>query len=199
MPATFEALSELCSFFEREGIRNLVYGGWALDIHVGRVTREHEDIDHFIPFEQREYFLEIIRERHLKPPTHDGSGYTVKIIADEPAKTVWETSIVPGSYVETHYFKEDKATNTMLLGYPKDWMRVPLDRVATSVEFLGRSIPVVCKELVVAMNDRWCYSRHDQLVCEELRSSCDPKLMSRIELKEFFFYADLLSGEPPPT
>jgi hypothetical protein len=39
------AIRRLNATFERDGIDYWVFGGWAVDFHAGRVTREHADID----------------------------------------------------------------------------------------------------------------------------------------------------------
>ena len=39
------ALAELDNMFSAHGIEYWVFGGWAVDFHVGRVTRPHGDID----------------------------------------------------------------------------------------------------------------------------------------------------------
>ena len=40
-----ELIAEMARVFERAAIRFWVRGGWAIDFHLGRTTREHEDID----------------------------------------------------------------------------------------------------------------------------------------------------------
>ena len=42
MPVSFDGLCKVCAFFSNVGIRNYVYGGWALDVHAGKQTRIHE-------------------------------------------------------------------------------------------------------------------------------------------------------------
>ncbi len=39
------ALGEVLRAFDREGIEAWLFGGWAVDFHLGRVTREHADLD----------------------------------------------------------------------------------------------------------------------------------------------------------
>lgn len=39
------ALAELDSCFASQGVDYWLFGGWAVDFHAGRVTREHADID----------------------------------------------------------------------------------------------------------------------------------------------------------
>ena len=109
MPASFEGLRSLCQFLTDLGIKNLIYGGWAVDLHAGRQTREHEDIDHFISCAQRDVFLQALRrgeidisERSSEDQSRSDSHHRVTVISDKPYKTVWETSLVPGGVVETH-------------------------------------------------------------------------------------------------
>ncbi|HEX3461612.1 MAG TPA: hypothetical protein VHT49_11955 [Acidimicrobiales bacterium] len=39
------AISKLQDLFERQDLDYWLFGGWAVDFHAGRVTREHADID----------------------------------------------------------------------------------------------------------------------------------------------------------
>jgi hypothetical protein len=39
------AIGRLGSMFDAEHIEYWIFGGWAVDLHVGHVTREHDDID----------------------------------------------------------------------------------------------------------------------------------------------------------
>jgi Aminoglycoside-2''-adenylyltransferase len=43
--AQLDAIAGVSSLLEREGLDYWLFGGWAVDFHVGRLTREHEDID----------------------------------------------------------------------------------------------------------------------------------------------------------
>jgi hypothetical protein len=40
-----QALGRLHDLFEQQGIDYWVFGGWAVDLHAGRLTRPHADID----------------------------------------------------------------------------------------------------------------------------------------------------------
>ena len=39
------ALAEVGALLDRSGIEYWLFGGWAVDFHVGAVTREHDDVD----------------------------------------------------------------------------------------------------------------------------------------------------------
>jgi len=43
--AQLAALADVASAFDVAGIDHWLFGGWAVDLHAGRVTREHDDID----------------------------------------------------------------------------------------------------------------------------------------------------------
>jgi hypothetical protein len=75
-----EALDGLHRLFERESIDYWLFGGWAVDLHVGSVTRPHEDLD--IAIWQADYarvceLLAADRWVHAPEPGEDGStGFT---------------------------------------------------------------------------------------------------------------------------
>ena len=39
------ALAEVTDLLDDGGLDHWVFGGWAVDLHVGAVTRDHEDVD----------------------------------------------------------------------------------------------------------------------------------------------------------
>ena len=45
MNAQLAALADVSTAFDAAGIDHWLFGGWAVDFHAGRVTREHDDID----------------------------------------------------------------------------------------------------------------------------------------------------------
>lgn len=44
----FELVRELGSLLDAAGIEWWLFGGWAMDFHAGRVTRDHSDIEAFV-------------------------------------------------------------------------------------------------------------------------------------------------------
>lgn len=173
MPTHFADLVRLLEFLDKNKFPTLIYGGWGLDVLFGKQTRLHDDVDNFLYQSDRIRFIETIK----------AAGYTV--FQDAPYKTVWSGSVIGKGYVETHYMKESEDGNTMLLGFPKDWMRVPLKYVRAEPMpiFEGVSVPCVCSELIVLMNRRWGY---DTEVVESLAKTCRKEVMDMITLKEFF-------------
>jgi hypothetical protein len=43
--AQLAAIGEIHGLLERDGIDHWLFGGWAVDFHVGEVTRPHDDVD----------------------------------------------------------------------------------------------------------------------------------------------------------
>ena len=44
-PVTFDGVAALIACLDAAGVRYWLRGGWALDFHLGRITRDHADID----------------------------------------------------------------------------------------------------------------------------------------------------------
>jgi len=71
------ALAELNHLFVDHGVSYWLFGGWAVDFHAGRVTREHADIDIAIWASSRACVTELLRERGWRhAPDADEDGYT---------------------------------------------------------------------------------------------------------------------------
>jgi hypothetical protein len=73
------ALAELGELLDRGGFENWLIGGWAVDFHVGAVTREHADIDVAVWARDAETLGALLQEagwRHEPEPGEDGgTGY----------------------------------------------------------------------------------------------------------------------------
>ena len=74
------ALAELAALLDRCGFEYWLFGGWAVDFHVGAVTREHSDIDVAVWARDAEAIGSLLQEggwRHRPEPGEDGgTGYT---------------------------------------------------------------------------------------------------------------------------
>jgi Aminoglycoside-2''-adenylyltransferase len=74
------AIRHLDEMFARAEIEYWVFGGWAVDFHAGRVTRDHADIDIAIWQADAEAVARLLVDRGWTPtpaPEHDGyTSYT---------------------------------------------------------------------------------------------------------------------------
>jgi hypothetical protein len=74
------ALAELSGLLDRRGFESWLFGGWAVDFHVGAITREHDDIDVAVWARDAEALASLLHEegwRHEPEPGEDGgTGYT---------------------------------------------------------------------------------------------------------------------------
>jgi len=70
------ALAELDTLFAHRQLPYWLFGGWAVDFHVGRVTREHGDIDLAVWASDRSRLADLLRDAqwlHRPEPDEDGS------------------------------------------------------------------------------------------------------------------------------
>jgi hypothetical protein len=71
------ALVRVHDLFEGGGVDYWVFGGWAVDFHVGAVTRAHEDIDIAIWLEDRPAIAGLLeRDGWRHTPGEGEDGYT---------------------------------------------------------------------------------------------------------------------------
>jgi hypothetical protein len=77
--AQLVAIGWLQALFTEHAIDYWVFGGWAVDLHVGRVTREHADVDVAVwraDLDRIRVLLEAERWEHAPEPGEDGyTGY----------------------------------------------------------------------------------------------------------------------------
>jgi len=72
-----EAISELDQLLWRSGVAYWLFGGWAVDFHAARVTREHGDIDIAIWADDRARVDTLLRGRAwIHRPEVGENGYT---------------------------------------------------------------------------------------------------------------------------
>jgi hypothetical protein len=78
-PRQLRALADLHETFARHGVRYWLFGGWAVDFHVGEITREHGDIDVAIWLADHGQVAALLADdgwRHAPESDEDGStGY----------------------------------------------------------------------------------------------------------------------------
>ncbi len=72
------ALARLHDLFEQAGIDHWLFGGWAVDFHLGAVTRAHDDLD--IAVWLRDTTLGALRSDKSEP--HDDPAARAKDRAD---------------------------------------------------------------------------------------------------------------------
>ena len=73
------ALARIHELFQGQGIEYWLFGGWAVDFHVGSVTRTHEDLDIAVWAEDHDRVAAFLRAdgwRHTPEEGEDGyTGY----------------------------------------------------------------------------------------------------------------------------
>jgi hypothetical protein len=73
------ALADVVDSFDGAGIECLLFGGWAVDFHAGRVTRGHDDIDLAVSHADLPRIAALLEGagwRHAPEPDEDGgTGY----------------------------------------------------------------------------------------------------------------------------
>jgi hypothetical protein len=71
------ALAELHHLLQKEGLAYWLFGGWAVDFHVGRVTRAHGDLDIAVWYDDRTRLAALLkRQGWTHSPRADEDGYT---------------------------------------------------------------------------------------------------------------------------
>jgi len=77
IPEQLAALAELDRLLQSHGIAYWLFGGWAVDFHVGRVTRPHEDVDIAVWSADRDRVDDLLMSRSWQQlPEASGDGYT---------------------------------------------------------------------------------------------------------------------------
>jgi len=77
IPEQLAALAELDRLLESHGIAYWLFGGWAVDFHVGRVTRQHQDLDLAVWSADRDRVSDLLASRSWQQlPDASGDGYT---------------------------------------------------------------------------------------------------------------------------
>ena len=78
------AIAQTHDLFTRSGIGYWLFGGWAVDFHVGSITRSHDDIDVAVGVDDHERIARLLR----------GEGWKHAPDADEDGGTGYERDAV---------------------------------------------------------------------------------------------------------
>lgn len=77
--AQLQGIEEVHRLLEREGIHHWLFGGWAVDFHVGHMTRPHDDVDLAVWSSDATRVTALLKETgwiHAPEPDEDGgTGY----------------------------------------------------------------------------------------------------------------------------
>jgi hypothetical protein len=83
MNSSFALIDSLVSFLDPLDTEWFVSGGWALDIHLGRITRERCDLDISVPFSDRLKCIEFFLGKGWRIEGKLGGGFrTLRTAAD---------------------------------------------------------------------------------------------------------------------
>ena len=94
------AIAQTHELFTRSGIDYWLFGGWAVDFHVGSITRRHDDIDVAVWLDDRDRIARLLEAegwKHAPEPDEDGgTGY------ERDAVRLELTFLVPGDGGEVY-------------------------------------------------------------------------------------------------
>jgi hypothetical protein len=84
------ALAQLHRLLQASEIDYWVFGGWAVDLHAGQVTRQHDDLDLAVWLSDREQIDAVITSEGWEPTTVTGDdGYTVYELRGVRLELAW--------------------------------------------------------------------------------------------------------------
>ena len=119
------AIGSLDAMFDRDGIEYWLFGGWAVDFHAGRMTRDHADIDIAIWRTDAEAVARLlVNHGWAHAPDAEQDGYTTYTRA--------------GVHVDLAFLArdEDGTVYTPLIAGRGDW---PLGSFGSDVRALART------------------------------------------------------------
>jgi lincosamide nucleotidyltransferase A/C/D/E len=102
---------EIITFAEESGINIWLDGGWGVDALLEEETRLHNDIDLFVEEDNREKFIEILKEKDFVEVTE---SYTTA------SHTVWQDT--KGRIIDLHIFELNEQGHIVFEGeaYPPE-------------------------------------------------------------------------------
>jgi aminoglycoside 2''-adenylyltransferase len=74
-----ELIFGLMAGAERDGYCIWLQGGWAVDARLGRITREHGDIDLAVPRDRLDDFWQLLKMHDCGPVEHTDYGFLVQV------------------------------------------------------------------------------------------------------------------------
>jgi hypothetical protein len=133
MDSSFKLINDLTEFLDPMGIGWFVSGGWAIDIHLDRPTRERGDIDISVPssdrFEWIDFFLK--KDWQIEGKLLDGFK-TIKKLSDYDDEIHYFWSFPKGADFVSEYFDENGNRRIAYNRYSQtelDYLEVFFDRI----------------------------------------------------------------------
>jgi hypothetical protein len=157
------ALADVGELLDRSGFDYWLFGGWAVDFHVGTVTREHDDIDLAVWLHDAEAVGSLLQAQTWQHRPHPG----------EDGGTGYERGPVR---VELTYLMSD-ATGRIVIPLRDGnalWSEEPLGNEVR--ELLGVRVRVILLALLTAGKSS---PRHDR--DEAAKDRADLEALSRLE------------------
>ena len=121
-------------------VRYWLMGGWAVDAHLGRITRRHSDIDFAVMLPDRDALTEALRTHHL-----------VAAPGGEPAGEFFDGGLCR---VEITYVTETASGEVVTPGF-EHWPYVSGALRADPVRIRGVEVPVLSIAALVDTKEHW--------------------------------------------
>lgn len=126
---------------DRARLRYWLIGGWAVDFHLGRVSRPHSDIDFGLDHEDHDRFAAIVA-RH---------GFTA-LPSESPDAVVEYAG--PGGHLEVTFLAADDRGRVVTPGF-EHWPYPDGAFGTERVEFRGTTAPVMSIAALIDSKQRW--------------------------------------------
>lgn len=134
-------LGQLSADLDQARLPYWFIGGWAVDVHLGRISRDHSDIDIALERADRDAFVAIVAARGFTPvPSEDSSAV--------------ETFTAPTVKLEVTYLAIDDNGRTVTPGF-EHWPYPAGAFVSERVAFRGMSLPVMSVAALLDTKQRW--------------------------------------------
>jgi len=135
-----EMLVALTATLNAVPVRYWLMGGWAVDAHVGRITRHHSDIDFAVFLSDREALTEALRTHGLVP-----------VPGAEPAGEFFDGG---PCRVEITYLTTTPTDEVVTPGF-EHWPYVPGALHGDPVRIHGVEVPVLSTAALIDTKEHW--------------------------------------------
>jgi len=108
MNSSFALINNLVNFLDPLSVEWVVSGGWAIDMHLNRVTRERCDLDISVPFSDRLKCIEFFLREGWRIEGKFGGGFkTLRKVSDYHDNILYFWSFPEGANFVSEYVDND--------------------------------------------------------------------------------------------
>jgi lincosamide nucleotidyltransferase A/C/D/E len=148
-PMSAEQALVLYDLLDQNGVGCWVMGGWGVDALLGRVTREHKDLDLLVMLSDVPRYTEVVQDHGFQRKLQWSENQSVDVAAQQ-FDSAFVDAHPDGREIDVHVLDVDHAGTVTM--FHRDPWPLPRDAVSGTGTIEGATVRCVSREAQIAMH-----------------------------------------------